>query len=119
MWPLVTTLAPLSSRWHRRNRLLNFSIYRSPLVSRSQQHHEFFDLVEDYSIRRYVVKLHVQQSPITTILQLIDVRLKVTLGIVLIYVVTIVRGILLSIAQMLEAGILGRRMIRFLIGSLA
>lgn len=56
---------------------------------------------------------------ITTILQLIDVYIKVTLGIVLIRSITIVRGILLFIAQMLGAGILGRRMIRLLIGSLA
>lgn len=45
-------------------------------------------------------------------------RLKVTLGMVLIRSITIVRGILLFIAQMLGAGILGRRMIRLLIGSL-
>lgn len=38
---------------------------------------------------------------------------------VLIHAITIVRGILLFIAQMLGAGILGRRMIRLRIGSLA
>lgn len=38
---------------------------------------------------------------------------------VLIHAITIVRSILLFIAQMLGAGILGRRMIRLLIGSLA
>lgn len=38
---------------------------------------------------------------------------------VLIRFITIVRGILLFIAQMLGAGILGRRMIRLRIGSLA
>lgn len=38
---------------------------------------------------------------------------------VLIHAITIVRGILLSIAQMLGAGTLGRRMIRLRIGSLA
>lgn len=38
---------------------------------------------------------------------------------VLIHAITIVRGILLFIAQILGVGILGRRMIRFLIGSLA
>lgn len=38
---------------------------------------------------------------------------------VLIHAITIVRVILLFIAQMLGAGILGRRMIRFHIGSLA
>lgn len=56
---------------------------------------------------------------ITTILQLIDVYIKVTLGMVLIRSITIVRGILLFIAQMLGAGILGRPIIRLLIGSLA
>lgn len=56
---------------------------------------------------------------ITTILQLIDVYIKVTLGMVLIRSITIVRGILLFIAQMLGAGILGRRIIRLRIGSLA
>lgn len=38
---------------------------------------------------------------------------------VLIHAITIVRGILLFIAQMLGAGILGRPIIRLLIGSLA
>lgn len=56
---------------------------------------------------------------ITTILQLIDVYIKVTLGMVLIHAITIVRGVLLFIAQMLEAGILGRPIIRLRIGSLA
>lgn len=45
--------------------------------------------------------------------------IKVTLGMVLIHAITIVRGILLFIAQMIGAGILGRRMIRLLISSLA
>lgn len=45
--------------------------------------------------------------------------IKVTLGMVLIHAITIVRDILLSIAQMLGAGILDRRIIRLLISSLA
>lgn len=56
---------------------------------------------------------------ITTILQLIDVYIKVTLGMVLIRSITIVRGILLSIAQMLGVGILGRPIFRLRICSLA
>lgn len=56
---------------------------------------------------------------ITTILQLIDVYIKVTLGMVLIRAITIVCDILLFIAQMLGAGISSWPIIGLLIGSLA
>lgn len=48
-----------------------------------------------------------------------DVYIKVTLGMVLIHAITIVRGILLFIAQMLGVGISSWPIIGLLIGSLA